>query len=55
MPPFDPRKHIGVWDIAIKDEKGNETSVKTNKLDIKAEMPYLEPVSSALNIPAMYL
>jgi hypothetical protein len=49
LPPFDPSKHMGVWEIRIKDEKGNETTVKTHKLDMKGEMPYLEGLKASGN------
>jgi hypothetical protein len=49
LPPFDPIKHIGVWEIRVKDEKGNEAKVKTNKLDMIGEMPYLEGLKASGN------
>jgi len=49
LPPFDPSKHMGVWEIRIKDEKGNETTVKTHKLDMKGEMPYLKGLKASGN------
>ena len=49
MPVFDPSKHMGVWEIRTKDEKGNESTVKTHKLDMKGEMPYLEGLKASGN------
>ena len=49
VPPFDPSKHMGVWEIRVKDEKGNEVTAKTHKLDIKAKMPYLEGLKASGN------
>lgn len=49
MQPFDPNKHMGVWEIRVIDEKGNEAMVKTNKLDVKGVMPYLEGVKASGN------
>ena len=49
MPPFDPSKHMGVWEIRVIDEKGNEETAKTHKLDIKGEMPYLEGLKASGN------
>ena len=47
--PFDPSKHMGVWEFRVKDEKGNEETAKTHKLDIKGEMPYLEGLKASGN------
>lgn len=49
LPPFDPSKHMGVWEIRIMDEIGNETTVKTHKLDMKGEMPYLKGLKASGN------
>lgn len=49
MPPFDPSKHMGVWEIRVKDEKGNEATAKTHKLNIKGEMPYIEGLKASGN------
>ena len=49
LPPFDPTKHMGVWEIRVKDEKGNEATAKTHKLDMKGEMPYLEGLKASGN------
>jgi hypothetical protein len=49
LPPFDPSKHMGVWEIRIIDEKGNEATFKTHKLDMKGEMPYLEGLKASGN------
>jgi len=42
LPPFDPSIHMGVWEIRVIDEKGNEATAKTAKLSLKGEMPYLK-------------
>jgi hypothetical protein len=47
--PFDPSKHMGVWEFRVKDEKGNEATAKTHKLDMKGEMPYLEDLKASGN------
>ena len=47
MPPFNPEKHMGVWEIRVKDEKGNEATAKTHKMDIKGEMPYVEGLKAS--------
>jgi hypothetical protein len=49
MPPFDPSKHMGVWEIRVKDEKGNEVTAKTHKMDMKGQMPYLEGLKASGN------
>jgi hypothetical protein len=47
LPPFDPSKHMGVWEIRAIDDKGNEATVNTHKLDMKGEMPYLEGLKAS--------
>jgi hypothetical protein len=49
LPPFDPSKHTGVWEIRAIDEKGNEATINTHKLDMKGEMPYLEGLKASGN------
>ena len=49
MPPFDPDKHMGVWEIRVKDEKGNEATAKTHRLSMKGEMPYVEGLKASGN------
>jgi len=49
MPSFDPDKHMGVWEIRVKDEKGNEATAKTAKLSLKGKMPYLEGLKASGN------
>jgi len=49
LPPFDPSKHLGVWEIRVKDEKGNEAVVKTHKLDKVGEMPYVKDIKASGN------
>ena len=48
-PPFDPDKHMGVWEIRAKDEKGNEATAKTHRLSMKGEMPYVEGLKASGN------
>ena len=49
MPPFDPSKHMGVWEMRGKDEKGNEDTAETHNLNIEGNMPYLEGVKASGN------
>ena len=42
MPAFDPSKHIGIWEIHVKDDKGKVFTAKTHKLDKIEVMPYVE-------------
>jgi hypothetical protein len=49
LPPFDPSKHMGVWEIRVIDEKGNEATAKTAKLSLKGEMPYLKALKASGN------
>ena len=42
MPTFDPSKHMGIWEIRVKDDKGEVFTAKTHKLDKIALMPYVE-------------
>ena len=42
MPAFDPSKHMGIWEIRVKDDKGEVFTAKTHKLDKIEEMPYVE-------------
>ena len=46
-PPFDPSKHVGVWEIRAKDEKGNEVSAKTHRLDKVGEMPFVGNIKAS--------
>lgn len=46
MPVFDPEKHLGVWEIRVKDQAGNEMTEKTHKLDMKGKMPFVEGVKA---------
>jgi hypothetical protein len=48
-PPFDPSKHLGVWEIRAKDEKGNEVAAKTHRLDKVGEMPYVGNIKASGN------
>jgi hypothetical protein len=49
FPPFDPSTHRGVWEIKIKDEKGNEASARTHRLDKVAMMPYVRDIKASGN------
>lgn len=49
LPPFKPDKHMGVWEVRVKDEEGNEAKDKTHKLDIKGTMPYLKGLKASGN------
>lgn len=49
MPPFEPSKHMGVWEMRVKDEKGNEETAKTHNLNIEGNMPYLKGVKASGN------
>ena len=46
MPPFNPSKHLGVWEFQIQDEKGNEAVAKTHKLDDFGELPYVKGIKA---------
>jgi hypothetical protein len=48
-PPFDPSKHLGVWEIRAKDEKGNEVAAKTHRLDKVGEMPFVGNIKASGN------
>jgi hypothetical protein len=49
FPQLDPSKHLGVWEIRVKDEKGNETVAKTHRLDKVGEMPYVSNIKASGN------
>jgi len=49
LPSFDPSKHMGVWKILVKDEKGNEATAKTHRLNMKGELPYVEGLKASGN------
>ncbi len=49
FPPLDPSKHPGVWEIRVKDEKGNETVAKTHRLDKVGKMPYVRNIKASGN------
>jgi hypothetical protein len=49
FPPFDPSKHLGVWEIRVKDEKGNETVAKTHRLDKVGKLPYVRNIKASGN------
>ena len=47
--PFDPSKHKGVWEIKVKDEKGNKAVAKTHRLDKVGKMPYVGNIKASGN------
>ena len=49
FPPFDPTIHKGVWEIRVKDEKGNEAVAKTHRLDKVGTMPYVKNIKASGN------
>lgn len=49
FPPLDPSKHLGVWEIRVKDEKGNEAVAKTHRLDKVGEIPYVRNIKASGN------
>lgn len=49
MPPFDPSKHMGVWEIRVLDEKGREAVAKTHRLDKDEDMPYVQDLKASGN------
>jgi hypothetical protein len=48
-PAFDPSKHLGVWEIRAKDEKGNEVAAKTHRLDKPGEIPFVGDLKASGN------
>jgi hypothetical protein len=48
-PAIDPSKHFGVWEIRVKDKKGNEIVATTHKLDKVGEMPYVSNIKASGN------
>jgi hypothetical protein len=48
-PPLDPSIHKGVWEIRVKDEKGNEAVAKTHRLDKVGTMPYVGNIKASGN------
>ena len=49
MPTFDPSKHIGIWEIQVKDDKRKVSTAKTHKLDKIEKMPYVENLKTSGN------
>jgi hypothetical protein len=47
LPPFDPSKHMGVWEIRAVDEKGREAVAKTHRMDKDADMPFVEDLKAS--------
>jgi hypothetical protein len=48
FPPFDPSTHKGVWEIKVKDEKGNEAAARTHRLDkVGRTMPYVPSIMAS--------
>jgi hypothetical protein len=45
LPPFNPDKHLGEWEIAVFDGDGNELATAvTHNLDKEAIMPYVKEI-----------
>jgi hypothetical protein len=49
FPPLDPSMHKGVWEIRVKDEKGNEAVAKTHRLDKVGTMPHVGNIKASGN------
>ena len=49
MPPFDPGKHPGTWELQVTNEKGDVVSAKTHNLNLKGQMPYVKNVKASGN------
>ncbi len=49
FPKFDVKTHSGEWEISAIDENENQTSIKTHKLNINAEMPFIVGIKAAGN------
>jgi len=49
FPPFDPKRHLGTWEIKVKDAKGNEAIAKTHRLDKVARLPYVKNIRASGN------
>lgn len=49
FPPLNPDKHKGVWEIRLKDEKGNEAIAKSHEFDIVGELPYAGNIKASGN------
>lgn len=49
FPPFDPDKHLGTWEVRIKDEEGKVSVAKTHRLDKMDKLPYVTNVKASGN------
>jgi hypothetical protein len=49
FPSFDASTHKGVWEIRVKDERGNEAVAKTHRLDKIGTMPYVKNIKASGN------
>jgi hypothetical protein len=49
FPPLDPGKHTGVWEVRLKDEKGNEAVAKTHRFDVVGKLPYVGNIEASGN------
>jgi hypothetical protein len=47
MPVFDPEKHVGVWEVRVKDQAGDEKTEKTHELEIKGILPFVKGVKAS--------
>lgn len=49
MPAFNPTKHMGVWEIRVNDETGNEAMAETHRLNNYGQMPYIDGLTASGN------
>lgn len=49
FPKFDPSKHLGVWQIKVKYQNGNESIANTHRLDKTAKLPYVTDIKASGN------
>ena len=49
FPPFNPERHLGTWEVKVKDAKGNEAIAKTHRLDKAASLPYVKNIRASGN------
>ena len=46
FPNFNPNQHLGIWQIRVKDERGNESVAKTHRLDKADQLPYVTNIKA---------
>ena len=49
LPVFEPNKHLGIWEIRVKNDEGKVFTAKTHKLDKVEIMPYVENIKVSGN------